>query len=77
MEFLRYLDIKIGRWLSYADTCLNADIDLARCQGFWTFVAVVLGIVCALVLIAGAAKYLADRRKGTRQHGEARYRKPS
>lgn len=77
MEFLRYLDIRIGRWLSYADTCLNAEGDLGRCQGFWTFVAAVLGIICALVLIAGAAKYITDRRKGTLERGEARYRKPS
>ncbi len=75
MELLRILDFRIGRWLSYADTCLNSESELARCQGFWSFVALILGIICVLALVSGATKYFLDRRKGIVKRGEARYRK--
>lgn len=77
MELLRILDLRIGRWLSYADSCMNSDSELARCQGFWTFVVAALGIICVLALVGGAVKYLRDRRRGIVERGEARYRKPS
>ncbi len=76
MELLRILDFRLGRWLAYADTCLNAETELARCQGFWALVASVLGIICVVVLVSVAGKYLLDRRRGVVERSEARYRKP-
>jgi hypothetical protein len=75
LDLLRLLDLRIGRWLAYADTCLNAETESVRCQGFWTFVAAVLGIICVLALAGGAIKYVMDRRKGGLERGKARYRK--
>jgi hypothetical protein len=64
MELLRWIDAKLGRWLSYADSCVNADTELPRCQGFWSFVAVVLGIVCVAAVAAVIGKVLLDRKRG-------------
>ena len=77
MELLRLLDLKIGRWLAYADSCLNADSELARCQPFWTFLAILLGIVCLLALAGVAVRFVLDRRKGPLDFGAGKYRKPS
>jgi hypothetical protein len=63
MDLLRLIDAKLGRWLAYADSCVNAETELARCQAFWTFVAVVLGVISAAVLGGVIAKVWLDRRK--------------
>ena len=75
MDFLRFIDAKLGRWLAYADSCAQAEGELARCQPFWTFVAVVLGVICVAVLAGVIAKAWLDRRKGIRVSG-AKYSKP-
>jgi len=77
VELIRMLDLRIGRWLAYVDTCLNAETELPRCHGFWTFVAVTMGVVCVLVLVSVAVRVVLDRRKGITERGESRYRKPS
>jgi hypothetical protein len=64
MDFFQWLDTRLGRWLAYADHCLNSDIELQRCQGFWNFVAVVLGVVCVAAVGAAIRKVLLDRKKG-------------
>ena len=64
MDLLRWIDARLGRWLAYADSCVNAETELPRCQGFWSFVAVLLGIVCVAAMAAVVAKILLDRRKG-------------
>ena len=76
MELLRFLDFRIGRWLAYADSCMNAEAEAARCMGFWTFVAVVLGLICVAVLASVAVGVVLDRRKGG-EKGAARYKKPA
>jgi hypothetical protein len=46
-------------------------------MGFWTFIAVVLGVICVAVLASVTIRVVLDRRKGTGQRGAARYRKPA
>jgi len=64
MDFLRWINVRLGRWLSYADSCVNAQTELPRCQGFWSFVTIVLGLVCVAALAAVIGKVLLDRKKG-------------
>jgi hypothetical protein len=64
MDLLRWIDMKLGRWLAYADSCVNAESELPRCQGFWNFAGLVLGVVCVAALVAVIGKMLLDRRKG-------------
>ena len=64
MDFLRWIDARLGRWLAYADSCVNAETELPRCQGFWSFVAFVLAVVGVAALAAVIVKLLVDRRKG-------------
>jgi hypothetical protein len=64
MDLLRWIDMRLGRWLAYADSCVNAETELPRCQGFWSFVGLVLGVACAAAVIAVIGKILLDRRKG-------------
>jgi hypothetical protein len=64
MDLLRWIDVRLGRWLAYADSCVNAQTELPRCQGFWTFVAILLGIVCVAAGVAVFAKIRMDRQKG-------------
>jgi hypothetical protein len=70
MDFLRWLDARIGRWLAYADSCLSAETELPRCQGFWTFVAVVLGLSCVAAVAAVIGKMLADRKRRPGKHSK-------
>jgi hypothetical protein len=72
LDFLRLIDAKIGWWLAYADLCINAEVELGRCQPFWTFVAVILGVVCLAVLGTVVAKNLLDRHKGARGRSDGR-----
>ncbi|OGA23417.1 MAG: hypothetical protein A3I02_10920 [Betaproteobacteria bacterium RIFCSPLOWO2_02_FULL_67_26] len=65
MELLRIVEARIGRWLAYADYCVNAAEQLARCQPFWNFVGMVLGFVCLIALGGVIVKIIRDRRKGT------------
>jgi len=76
MDFLRLIDAKLGRWLAYADSCVSAESELARCQPFWTFVAVVLGLICVAALAGVIAKAWMDRRKGAPVSG-GKYSRPS
>jgi hypothetical protein len=76
MDLLRLIDAKLGRWLAYADSCMNAETELARCQAFWTFVAVVLGVICTAALVGVIAKAWMDRRKAGPGSG-GKYSKPS
>jgi hypothetical protein len=77
LELIRFLDHRIGRWLAYADSCMNAESETARCMGFWTFVAVVLGLICVGALASVAVRMMLDRRRGSGQQGAARYKKPA
>jgi len=74
-DFLRFIDARLGRWLAYADSCVNAEGELARCQGFWTFLVVVLGVICVAVLAGVIAKAWLDRRKGA-PASPAKYSRP-
>ena len=60
-----------GRWLAYADFCINNEEQLARCQPFWNFVALVLGLFCAAAAVGVIAKILRDRRKGSAGYRKA------
>lgn len=64
MGFLQWIDARLSRWLAYADSCVNAQAELPRCQGFWNFVAVVLGVVGVAAVTAALGKVLRDRKKG-------------
>jgi len=64
MDFLQWIGARLGRWMAYADSCVNAQTELPRCQGFWSFVAMVLGIVCVAAVAAAIGKMLRDRKKG-------------
>lgn len=76
MEALQFLEARISWWLAYADSCINAEEALARCQGFWSFVGIVLGVVCVAALAGALATLILQRR---RKRGETRSseRKPS
>ena len=76
MDFLQLIDAKLGRWLAYADSCVNAEVELARCQPFWTFVAIVLGVIGVAALAGVIAKTWLDRRKATPPPG-GKYTRPS
>ena len=71
MELLRLVEARISRWLAYADYCLNAAEQLARCQPFWTFVKVVLGFICLFALGGIIVKIIRDRRKGLASYRRA------
>ena len=73
MELLRIVEARIGRWLAYADYCVNAAEQLARCQPFWNFVGMVLGFVCLIALGGVIVKIIRDRRKGTAGYRRAAY----
>ena len=73
MDFLRLIDMKLGRWLAYADSCINADGIPARCQPFWTFVAILLGVICIAVVAGVVAKAILDRRKAGAGRSPGRY----
>ena len=77
MELLRLIDSRIGRWLAYADSCMDADGELARCQPFWTAVVTVLAIICIVALVSVLVRIFLDRRKRKTAHGDARYQRPS
>lgn len=64
MELLTFIGTRIGRWLAYADFCVNNEDQLARCQPFWSFVLAVLGLVCVMVGAGVITKMIRDRRKG-------------
>ena len=64
VDLLRWIDMRLGRWLAYADSCMNAETELVRCQGLWNFVTIVLGIVCIAAAAAVIGKVLLDRKKG-------------
>lgn len=55
---------------------MNAEEAIARCQPFWTFVAVMLGIICLVVLVSVIARIILDQRRGARPQGDASYKSP-
>lgn len=70
MDLFRLLELRLGRWLAYADSCLSAEIEHPRCQGFWTLVAGLFIVIC-LVLVAGVtAKLLQERRQRRAVNGK-------
>ena len=71
MELLRLVEARISWWLAYADYCVNASEQLARCQPFRTFVGVVLGFVCLAALGGVIVKIIRDRRKGSASYKRA------
>lgn len=71
MDLLTLIGMRMGRWLAYADFCVNSEEQLARCQPFWSFVAVVLGFVCVTVVAGVIIKTIRDRRKGTAGYRKA------
>jgi hypothetical protein len=77
VDFLRLIDARLGRWLAYADSCVNAEVELARCQPFWTFVAVVLGVILLAVLAGVIGKVFLDRRKRASKREAGRVARPS
>ena len=62
MEYLAILEARLGRWLAYADYCISNEHQLARCQPFWGFVAILLGVICAAAAAGVIWKVLRDRR---------------
>ena len=77
MELLRIVETRIGRWLAYADYCVNTEEQLARCQPFWTFVVVVFGILCLVAVGAVIIKMISERRKRPALRGNSGYRRAS
>lgn len=77
MELLRLIDSRIGRWLAYADSCLNAAGEVARCQSFWFLITAVLAAICVVVLVIVITKMLLEKRKGAALPGHKRYQRPS
>ena len=77
MELLRLIDSRVGRWLAYADSCMDADGELARCQPFWTAVVTVLAVICIVALVGVVVRILLDRRKHTAADADGRYQKRS
>ena len=78
MELLNLIDMRIGRWLAYVDSCVNAEGETARCQPFWSFVATVLAVICIVVLVSVVARIFLDKRKeSSALRGDARYKRPS
>lgn len=75
MEALQFLEARISWWLAYADSCINADEALARCQGFWSFIGIILGIVCVAALTGVIAKFILQRRRTRRGTSDPAYRK--
>ena len=69
MELLGIVEARIGRWLAYADYCVNTGDALERCQPFWTFVAVALGIVCLIAAGGVGVKLIIDRGNGSTARG--------
>jgi len=57
------IDAKLGRWLAYADMCVSAEDMPARCQPFWNFVAMVLGIFCLAIVLGLVARAVKARRR--------------
>lgn len=76
MELLRLIDLRIGRWLAYVDSCMTADEAIARCQPFWTLVAVAIGIICFAVLVGVIARIIMDQRRGAGPGVGGKYRRP-
>ena len=75
METLRFIELRIGRWLAYADHCIKAEEPLPRCEPFWSFVAILAAIIC-LVMLAGAAVIaIRERHRTTPAAERAKYRK--
>ncbi len=65
METLRFIELKIGRWLAYADHCIKAAEPLPRCEPFWSFVAFLAAIVCLVVLAGAVVIAVRDKRSRT------------
>lgn len=63
MELLTWIEARLARWLAYADWCLNAEGEVPRCQSFWTFVSVVLGVACAAVAAVLVTRAINARRE--------------
>ena len=72
MELLTWIEARLARWLAYADWCLNAEGEVPRCQAFWSFVSVVLGVICLAVVGVLIAKAIHARRYAARgKYGKA------
>jgi hypothetical protein len=76
LELLRLIEMRLGRWLAYVDSCLSAEGELARCQGFWSLVGGAFIGICFIVLAAMTAKMLAERRRGRQISDDSKYRRP-
>jgi hypothetical protein len=76
MDFLRWIDARLGRWLAYADTCVNAETELPRCQGFWNFLGIVLAVICVAAVAGTLLKAFLARRRALRDQSSRRYSKP-
>jgi hypothetical protein len=76
MDLLQWIDAKLGRWLAYADTCVNAETELPRCQGFWNFLGIVLAVICVAAVAGALLKVFLARRKALQGRSSRRYGKP-
>ena len=76
LELLRLIEVRLGRWLAYVDSCLSAEGELARCQGFWKLVGGTFIGICFIVVAAVAAKTMLDRRRGRPISDDSKYRRP-
>lgn len=77
METLKLIEIRIGRWLAYADRCINAEEPLPRCQPFWSFLAILAAVICLVVVATVVVIVIRERQRTTRAQGAAKYRKVS
>ena len=75
MELLRLIESRVSRWLAYADSCMDADRELARCQPFWAAVVTVLAIICVVALVSVVVRIVLDRRKRAAAQTDGRYQK--
>jgi hypothetical protein len=74
VEILHLIASRLGRWAAYADSCLNAESELARCQGFWNGVAGLFAVICVILLAAVISGILRERQRGRLESSRSKYR---
>jgi len=62
LDYLALIEVRIARWLAYADHCVRAEVDFPICRGFWTSVTIALGASVLAVLAYVLMAYLRSRR---------------
>jgi hypothetical protein len=76
MDLIRLIEIRLARWLAYVDSCLSAEGELARCQGFWTLIAGMFIAICIMVIAGVTARMFLERRRGGAISEDSKYKRP-